>query len=248
MKDYILEGCVDSVESAEAAAGAGANRLELCGSLIIGGTTPTRAVFEEVQAVCNVPVRVLIRPRFGDFCYSDAEFRICVREVEQFRELGAEGVVIGILHPDGTMDSERMKELIAAAGSMKVTLHRAFDVCVDPFDALEKAILLGVDTILTSGQQDSCVKGADLLGRLQEQGDGRIRIMAGGGVNAGVIPDLFKAAGITAYHMSGKKVLDSRMEYRSSNVHMGLDSLSEYEIWRTDGKQIKAAAEVIAGL
>lgn len=241
MKNYILEGCVDSPKSAQIATQAGANRLELCSNLIIGGTTPTRALFEEVRSCCTNRIHVLIRPRFGDFCYSDAEFRICLKEVQQFKELGAEGVVIGILRPDGTLNREQMRELISAAEGMSVTMHRAFDVCKDPFETLEMAVALGIHTVLTSGQKNSCWEGRSCIRDLVQASTGRIDIMAGSGVNADIIRPMYQETGVTSYHMSGKIVLDSKMQYRKADVHMGLDSLSEYDIWQTGEQQIKDA-------
>ena len=166
MSYYTLECCVDSVESAIAAAEGGADRLELCTGLIIGGTSPSLALFEQVKAYCDLPVRVLLRPRFGDFLYTDHEFRIIRREVELFGKAGAEGVVIGCLKEDGSLHMEQMRELMETAGGMKVTLHRAFDVCADPIRAYEQAWELGIDTILTSGQESDCLAGLPLLKKL----------------------------------------------------------------------------------
>ena len=187
MKEYILEACVDSVESAMAAVQGGADRLELCGNLIIGGTTPGPWLFDEIRKRSDIRIHALIRPRFGDFCYTDAEFSMIKNAVKDFREMGAEGVVFGVLKPDGTLNMEQMKELMEAAGDMSVTLHRAFDVCVDPIEAMEQAISLGIDTILTSGQRNVCLQGADLLKELVEKSKGRITIQAGSGVGAEVI-------------------------------------------------------------
>jgi copper homeostasis protein len=168
MSDYLLECCVDSVESAMAAAEGGADRLELCAALIIGGISPSLALFKQVKECCALPVRALLRPRFGDFLYTDYEFRIIRREVELFREAGAEGVVIGCLAEDGSLNRERMKELAKAADGIGITLHRAFDVCADPVKAYEQAWELGIDTILTSGQESDCLKGMPLLKRLSD--------------------------------------------------------------------------------
>ena len=148
---WILEGCVDSVESAVTAWEAGAGRLELCANLMIGGTTPSLAAFRQVKRLCRVPVHVLIRPRPGDFCYTKQEFALIREEISIFRKEGADGIVIGILKPDGRLDLERMKLLMEDAQGMSVTLHRAFDVCADPYEALEQAAALGIHTILTSG-------------------------------------------------------------------------------------------------
>ena len=137
MDGFILESCVDSVESALAAANGGATRLELCSNLVIGGTTPSPWLFEEIRKYTDIRIHALIRPRFGDFCYTDPEFSIIRQAVKDFNKMGAEGVVFGILKPDGTLNLEQMKELMEAAEGMSVTLHRAFDVCVDPYEAME---------------------------------------------------------------------------------------------------------------
>lgn len=243
---FILEACVDSPESALAAQRGGADRLELCGHLIIGGVTPDEWLYRKVRQVSELPVRVLIRPRFGDFCYSDWEYDMIREQVKHFSELGADAVVIGCLSPDGSLDMESMRELVDLAGDMEVTLHRAFDVCQDASEALEQAISLGIGTILTSGQKSSCMKGADCLRKLQEQAAGRITLMAGAGVNAQVIRELHEKTGLTAYHMSGKKVEESSMKYRREGVPMGMPGISEFEIWRTDEEEIRRAADVLS--
>ena len=245
VKEYILEACVDSVESAMAAVAGGADRLELCSNLIIGGTTPGPWLFEEIRNRSDIRIHALIRPRFGDFCYTDAEFSVIKKAVEDFRKIGAEGVVFGILKPDGTLNMEQMKELMEAAGDMSVTLHRAFDVCVDPLDTMEQAISLGIDTILTSGQRNTCLQGAGLLKELQDKSEGRITIQAGSGVSAEVIRKLYPLTGIKAYHMTGKRVIDSEMKFRKKGVNMGLPMFSEYEIWRTEADNIRAAKKVL---
>jgi len=245
MNQKILEVCVDSVESALAAERGGADRLELCQNLVIGGTTPSPKLFETIRRYSKIPIHVLLRPRFGDFCYTQYEFEMLREEVTMYRKLGAEGVVIGMLLPEGTLDIRRMEKLMEAAEGMSVTLHRAFDVCKDPKAALEQATELGIQTILTSGQQNSALKGAPLLKELKEQAAGRIQIQAGGGICAEVIEKLYPLCGVTAYHMSGKKELDSKMEYRKEGVNMGLSSLSEYTIYRTSEAAVRAARNVL---
>lgn len=248
MENFILEACVDSVESALAAEAGGANRLELCGNIIIGGTTPSPCLFQEIRAVSGICTHVLIRPRFGDFCYTDYEFLVMLREVRMFRQLGAQGVVIGMLRPDGTLDTKRMKSLMEEAGEMSVTLHRAFDVCRDPFEAMEQAKELGVHTILTSGQKDQCREGKELLRELVKREEGRITIMAGSGVDADAIRELQPYTGARAFHMSGKKDLESEMVYRKDGVSMGISSVSEFKILRTEEEKIRRAREVLERL
>ena len=245
---FVLEVCVDSVESAVSAARGGATRLELCANLVIGGTSPDEDMFRMVRERVDIPVRVLLRPRFGDFLYSDDEFELLRRQVRRFAALGADGVVIGVLRPDGTLDEARMAELIALAGGCGVTLHRAFDVCRDPFEALEAAGRLGVDTILTSGQQAACAQGAGLLRELVGRSGGRPQILVGAGVSADVIRTLQPATGANAFHLSAKRTEDSRMAFRREGVPMGLPGISEFEVWRCDEDAVRRARQALDAL
>ena len=245
---FELEVCVDSVESAESAARGGATRLELCENLVIGGTSPCEDLFDLVRARVDIPIRVLLRPRFGDFLYSADEFELLRRQVRRFAARGADGVVIGVLTPDGALDEVRMAELIALADGLGVTLHRAFDVCRDPFAALAAARRLGVDTILTSGQRACCADGAALLAELVRTADDAPQILIGAGVNADVIRALQPATGATAFHLSGKRTEDSRMIYRREGVPMGLPGISEYELWRCDEAAVRAARQALEAL
>ena len=240
----VLEVCVDSVESAASAARGGATRLELCANLVIGGTSPDEDMFRMVRERVDIPVRVLLRPRFGDFLYSE----LLRRQVRRFAALGADGVVIGVLRPDGTLDEARMAELIALAGGCGVTLHRAFDVCRDPFEALEAAGRLGVDTILTSGQQAACAQGAGLLRELVGRSGGRPQILVGAGVSADVIRTLQPATGANAFHLSAKRTEDSRMAFRREGVPMGLPGISEFEVWRCDEDAVRRARQALDAL
>lgn len=248
MKNYILESCVDSVESAMIATEAGANRLELCANLMIGGTTPSVALYKQIRKKCNNRIHILIRPRFGDFCYTEDELEIMCEEIRLFRELGADGVVIGALSPDGSVDWNAMDRMIEAADGIWITMHRAFDMCKDPYEELENAISHGVSCILTSGQENHCLDGADCLQQLVQKAENRIQILIGSGVDAKVIGKIHEMTKAYAYHMSGKEVLDSRMIYRKDNVYMGLDGLSEYTIWRTKKENIEAAIRVLEDL
>ena len=249
MTTPLIEACVDSYASARAAWRGGADRLELCAHLVIGGTTPSPALFRQVQRDIPVKANVLIRPRFGDFLYSKEELEQMCEEIRTFRDLGANGVVIGALTPDGELDTESMRRMMDCAGGLDVTLHRAFDMTRDPFQALEDAIQLGCKTILTSGQQRDALTGAELLRRLHAQAAGRIDIMAGCGVKKSNIQEIHDRAGITVFHTTGRKgVLDSGMRYRKQTVAMGLPSLSESELWQTDEDEFRACAELVHGL
>ena len=218
---HLLEICVDSVESAKSAAQGGADRLELCANLIIGGTSPDPAMIRLVQCEVQIPVRVLLRPRFGDFCFTDYEKEMQLMQIEQCRKLGVDGVVIGALLPDGHLDEEFLRRCADAAGEMGLTLHRAFDVCADAERALETAVSIGFDTILTSGQAAKAIEGQACLERLCKQAKGRVTIMAGSGVNPDNMPQLAKA-GICTFHFSAKKRAESPMEYRAEGIPMGL--------------------------
>ncbi len=197
----LVEVCANSFESARIAEAAGADRIELCSELAVGGVTPSSGMLEVVRERIGIPIRVLVRPRSGDFCYSDAEFRAMVRDVRHCAELGFEGVVSGCLYPDGRIDTDRTEALMAAAGGARFTFHRAFDRCTDPHAALAQLDAMGVDTILSSGQATSAVLGLPLLESLQKRAR-RCRLMPGGGIHAGNIGQ-FRGKGFGAVHLSG---------------------------------------------
>lgn len=245
----LIEGCVASVPSAGAACRGGADRLELCANLAIGGTTPSTTLFRQVKEISTAKINVLIRPRFGDFLYSPEELEEMTEAVKTFRDLGANGVVLGVLTPDGRLDVEKMARLMACAGDMEVTLHRAFDMARDPFETLEAAVSLGCRTILTSGQAQTATEGAELLAELVRRADGRINIMAGSGVRRDNIAALHEKTGVLAFHTSARRGgLDSGMVYRKEGVSMGLPSLSEYEVWQTDEEEFRTCAQIVHGL
>ena len=249
MPKPLFEVCVDCYESAKAAQNGGADRLELCANLVIGGTTPSEFLFSQIHRDLTVPVNVLIRPRFGDFLYTRQEVAQMEEEIARFRDLGANGVVIGVLTADGELDMPNLVRLKQAAGSMDVTLHRAFDMVRDQKRALEQAIHLGFTTILTSGGQGSALKGRENLAELNALAGNQIRLMAGAGVNAANIPELYRATGITAYHGSCRVgSLDSAMRYRNPNVNMGLPGLSEYTLLRTDEQEVRRCVAAVRNL
>ncbi len=248
MKNYILEVCVDSLESALAAETGGANRLELCSGLVIGGLTPSPSLFLAIKNHCKIKIHVLIRPRFGDFCYSDGEFANILEDVKLFQRLGADGVVIGCLLPDGELDVKRLQILKEASGSMSVTLHRAFDMCKNPIKAINQCKEIGINTILTSGQRENCLEGAKNLSLYVKEAASQVDILAGGGISASVIQKIQPITGLTSFHMSGKITEESKMIYKNPSVFMGLPGISEYEIWKTDSTKIAAAKEVLENL
>ncbi len=241
-----LEICVDSVESAQAAVAGGATRLELCGNLIIGGTSPSPFCIEAVQRL-GIPVRVLLRPRFGDFLYTPSEKEILLKEVEMCRSMGVDGVVIGALQADGTLDVPFLSTLVQAAGSLGKTLHRAYDVCADAQRGLETAIRLGFDTILTSGQAATAEEGMDTLALLNQRANNRITLLAGSGVSPDNIALIHRHTGINSFHMSGKHMVDSGMRYRREGVPMGLPFSSEYQHFYADETVVRKARRILDG-
>ena len=241
----ILEVCVDSVESAVNAEKGGADRIELCGDLIVGGITPSLALYERIREKTSLPIHVLLRPRFGDFLYSEEELEILIRQARMFAKAGADNLVIGCLTPDGRLDLEAMKKIIDVANGTPVNLHRAFDMCADPMKTFEKARSMGIDTILTSGQAPDCLAGSGLIADLVSLAGQDMTILVGAGVSAPVIEQMHRLTRAKAYHMSGKITMNSRMAFRRETVHMGLPGLSEYEIWQTGEENIRKAREVL---
>ena len=240
----ILEVCVDSVESAVNAELGGADRIELCGDLIVGGTTPSIALYEKIREKIKIPIHVLLRPRFGDFLYNEAEIEILIRQAELFANAGADTLVIGCLTADGQLDTDALQQIMDAGRGTPCNLHRAFDMCRDLDEALETARKLGIISILTSGGVASAMEGIQTLNRLK-QNAGNVDIMAGAGINSQNLSYLLEHSCLTAFHMSGKKVLESRMQYRNPYVNMGMPGFSEYEILRTDAKEIQKARAVL---
>lgn len=243
----LLEVCVDSYESAIRAARGGADRLELCGCLQVGGISPSPWLIRQVVEAVDVPVNVLLRPRFGDFCFTEAEKEVLLREAEFCAENGAAGIVIGALTPEGDLDTAHLRRCLSLASGLKNTLHRCFDVCRDPFAALEQARELGFSTILTSGQQKTAPEGAALLAELQQKA-GAVRLMAGSGVGPGNIRAIFDATGITAYHFSGKQSEPGPMVFRREGVPMGLPMASEFDRQYAGEDLVRRAADVVHSL
>ena len=201
----LLEVCVDSFASAMAAVQGGADRLELCSCLQVGGLTPDPALLEQIRRETAIPIRCLMRPRFGDFCYSERELELLQAQIPRLREAGADGFVLGCLTPDGCLDAGNLRPLLEAAQGLGLTLHRAFDVARDPVEAMEAAAQLGFDTVLTSGQARDCWAGRTCIENLLRL-ELPIAIMAGGGVNAGVIHRMTDLMDLRCFHMSGKVI------------------------------------------
>jgi copper homeostasis protein len=209
----VLEICAFNLPAALAAQRAGADRIELCAGPEEGGVTPSLGLIRMARAALRVPLYPIIRPREGDFLYSDEEFRVMLRDVEICNEAGCDGVVIGMLLADGSVDQERSARLVEAAYPMGVTFHRAFDRAADPFEALEAIIRIGCERILTSGQRPLAMEGAQLLHELVREADERIVIMPGSGVRASNIAELAAKTGAVEFHTSARVAWPSAMEF-----------------------------------
>ena len=219
---YKFENCANSVESCLEAQRAGINRVELCAGIPEGGTTPSYGdILVARKLLTTTKLHVIIRPRGGDFLYSDVEKEIMLEDVSMSRRLGVDGVVFGALTAEGDVDMEFMRQLMKEAEGMSVTFHRAFDVCRDPFLALEQIIELGCHRILTSGQMPKAEEGVELLRELVERASERIIIMPGCGVNASNIAHIAEATGAREFHFSGRSKRESGMLFRKSRVSMG---------------------------
>lgn len=240
-----VEVVVYNITSALKAQEGGADRIELCDNPGDGGTTPSYGTIEVVRQNVSLDVFVMIRPRGGDFHYSSYEFHAMKRDILQCQRLSVDGVVFGILNPDGTIDKKRCKELIGKARPLKVTCHRAFDMTRDPFEALEDCIEAGFDRILTSGQQAQASLGADLIGELIKKANGRIAIMPGSGVNEDTVAKIVAASGAQEVHCSAMSAVNSEMIFRNPNIAgMGSEEGAEFKIRTVDPNRVRKIREL----
>ena len=247
MEQYVFEVCANSVESCVEAQAGGADRVELCAGIPEGGTTPSYGeICMARELLTTTRLHVIIRPRGGDFLYSPVEQETMLRDIEMARRCGADGVVIGCLTPQGDIDVALARRLVEAAQGLSVTFHRAFDVCRNPSEALEEIIDLGCHRILTSGAQATAEAGIPLLKQLHEQANGRIRLLAGCGVNEQNILRIASQTGIREFHFSARHTLQSAMQYRNEVVSMGgTVHINEYERNVTSSQRV---ADTIAQL
>lgn len=244
----LLEVCVDSLASARAAIAGGADRLELCSALAVGGLTPYAELLKQIRRESNIPVRCLMRPRAGDFLYTTEEIAMMAAQIRQLKAAGADGFVIGCLTAQGELDEQTMAPLMDAAGGSGLTLHRCIDVSRDPCQTYLNAAQLGFDTVLTSGAAGSCTKGMETIRKLLSLRDAHSgpEVLIGAGVNAQVISSfLDNLPQARAFHMSGKTELESSMCFRRDGVPMGLPGLDEWHIQQTDPENIRSARNAL---
>ncbi|RLD49902.1 MAG: copper homeostasis protein CutC [Bacteroidetes bacterium] len=242
----LIEVCATNIQSALTAQKGGAKRIELCDNLFEGGTTPSPGTLQIARELLEIEINVMIRPRGSDFYYSDLEFEIMKRDIEFCKKLGVDGVVFGILLPDGNVDIKRLKQLVQLSSPMSITFHRAFDMTPNPFQSLEEIIELGIDRILTAGQKNTAIEGKKIIGKLISKAEGRIIIMPGSGINEDNILELKKGTGATEFHLSGHKKTESKMTYRKNGIFMGgIPQVPEYEIRVTDENHIREIIRLI---
>ncbi|MBO7263379.1 MAG: copper homeostasis protein CutC [Alistipes sp.] len=239
------ELCAYSVEACRIGAQLGVDRVELCASPAEGGVTPSLATIERVAEIKGLDVSVMIRPRGGDFLYSDDEFQTMLRDIEYARKAGATGVVFGILTADGKVDVERTRALVEAAGDMETTFHRAVDMTENYLEAVEAVIEAGCKRILTSGGYDKAIEGKENIARAVEISRGRIEIMAGSGVVASNAKDLADL-GVDALHFSAKTMVAGGMKYRNPRISMGgTTAVDEFAIRTVDTNEVKEILKLI---
>ncbi len=240
----LIEICSYSLNSCLTAQRAGAGRIELCGGLAEGGTTPSAGLIQLVRQNVTVPLYVMIRPRGGDFLYTEAELAVMKADIQLAKALGADGLVLGVLQANGTVDEAQTKLLVDMARPLPVTFHRAFDMSRDPLEALETIIRTGAMRILTSGQQQTAENGIETLRQLTQAAAGRIEIMAGAGVNA-QNAQLLIDAGVDALHLSGGQKEDSNMSFRQPSVSMATALPDEYEYIEANEAKIQAVVDLV---
>lgn len=244
----ILEICVDSVESAIAAESGGAQRIELCSDLLEGGITPSAGLIEMVRRNVGLGIFVMVRPRGGDSLYTDYEFEIMRRDVIEAKDLGMDGVVLGLLDVDGRVDIARTRELVELAAPMQVTFHRAFDMSADLEDSLERVIAAGAHRILTSGGRQSIAQGADPVARLVHRARSRIAIMAAGSIRQENVEEIASRTGAREFHCSLRTQIDSPVSFRNLDVQLGAttnDEFARFAVLEEDVRRLRMALDRI---
>ncbi|XP_048406785.1 copper homeostasis protein cutC homolog isoform X1 [Stegostoma tigrinum] len=241
----LMEVCADSVESAISAERGGACRIELCSSLVEGGITPSIGLLQLVKQHVRIPVFAMIRPRGGDFLYSDSEIEVMKADIKMVKANGADGTVFGVLTEDGSVNTEVCMDLIAESRPLSVTFHRAFDMVRDPTTSLECLISLGFERVLTSGCDSTALEGLPTIKRLVEQAKQRIIVVPGGGITERNVQRILEGSGVQEFHCSARSSRDSLMKFRNPLVSMGASlSVPEYSVKVTDMCKIKTMLAV----
>ena len=234
-----FEVCLQSPDDAVAAQRGGAQRVELCAALIEGGITPSLGAIEACRAAVDIDIMVMIRPRGGDFLYTELEYATMKTDIKHCKRIGVNGVVFGLLTESGEMDTMRTRELVELARPLSVTIHRAFDVCKDPFVALEQLIEIGADRILTSGQAATVPAGKELVRQLVDKADGRIGILPGCGITPENVAEMVSFTGVSEFHATAFGTRESKIKHRNPDVYMGIPGLPEYERSVTSEEEVR---------
>lgn len=243
--NIILEASVYSVDGVIAAKEAGADRVELCDNIQEGGTTPSYGMIRQARKV-DLPLFVIIRPRGGDFVYTQSEVNVMLGDIAICKQLGVDGVVFGLLLPDGSIDLENTSKLIEAARPMQITFHRAFDMCRDAKIALQQLADLGIERVLTSGQRNTAPEGKELLAELNKSLPEGIRLLIGSGVNAENLKELHDSIQADEYHMSAVKYSPSAMDYKNPCIAMGNnEGMDEFKVLKPNQEKLIKARKVI---
>ena len=243
----LVEVCVDAIDAALEAERGGAARLELCGELMQGGVTPSAGLIAAVWDRIDIPLFVLVRPRTGDFLYTDDELDVMRRDIEQVKSLGVEGVALGALTADGDVDVERLRSLVELARPMSVTFHRAFDFARDRAEALDALLTLGIDRLLTSGGAATAAEGASSIAALVQAVGDRMAVMAGGSITPGTVGALVKTTGVREVHVRGAARVDSAMRHRQDALSISRTGMGDYERSVTRADEIRRVVEGVGG-
>lgn len=244
----LIEVCVEGIDGLVAAQEAGADRVELCASLIEGGLTPSLGTVRASLAAATIPFHVIVRPRGGDFLYSQLEFESMLEDVRALKALGVAGVVFGCLTADGRIDEPRMQALVEAARPMKVTCHRAFDMTRDAAEAIEALVRVGVDRVLTSGQRDTAAEGVAILRQTFAAARGRIVVMVCGALDDTNIAGIETATGAAEMHFAALETVPSGMRFRNPHVGMGGTAIErEFQLTLTDGEAVRRTIAAARG-
>lgn len=242
---YQLEVCIDNIESLTLAQQGGATRIELCAALALGGLTPSHGLMHMAAQTATVPVYAMIRPRQGDFLFSDQEIEIMLGDIHAARQAGLQGVVIGALSADGQVDRDILRSLVNAARGMGITFHRAIDQCIEPMAALETLMAAGCERVLTSGQHASAEAGIGALADMVQFCGDRLSVMAGAGVHAGNVREIVRNTGVKEIHLSGKSTRPSEMVHYAGKAYMGSNAVDDFAIPVTATDKIAAVAQIL---
>lgn len=247
-EQILIEVCVDSVASALAAERGGAQRVELCSDLLEGGVTPSAGLIEVVRSRISIGLHPIIRPRAGDFCYTDEEFDVMCRDAEIAKTAGADGIVFGILDPEGKVDIRRTRQLIELSRPLSVTFHRAFDMSADLFQSLEDVCSTGAGRLLTSGGEQTCLQGVSAISRLVSLARNRIKIIAGGGIGLDNAARIIERTGVTEIHVSLGSPVKSPMVYRNPRISLGKAHGREYHRMQVVEENVRNLRQAISVL